>query len=151
MRKISLAEYIAANGQPAAINLLRTYGYPVSASPSHPELTKMISKFIINEREKGLVEVALIHPDRELLLENGQYSNCSGDCSCGGSCKGSSSADGQSDANKMQSTLNLLPSTANGNTGITTSHQSKPINITTNELLLGISVLVVLVVVIKKI
>lgn len=106
---ISVYQYIAWNNPKAANALLKYYGIKPA---THPDVIAAKLRTIAQDhREKGLMDIAKIHPDKELFEfkanADGQTAlfNAAdgGGCGCGcNSCKGKLNADGEQPKNTTQ-------------------------------------------------
>ena len=80
--KASLASTVALRNTDKAFQLANSYGLEPE---SHQELIYCLNRIISEQRDKGLNQIANIHPDRELILST--VNKSSNACGC-------SSADG---------------------------------------------------------
>lgn len=70
MHKITLYEYLAYSDpdtQQAVMDLIRSKGYVINPR-NDAELANNIVSFVGYEGDTGLEELAMLHPDRELIL-----------------------------------------------------------------------------------
>jgi hypothetical protein len=69
MAEITLYDYVALNpkSQKKAIALLKNNGYEKISDPT--DLAKKIKHFVHKEGEKAIDKIALIHPDKELIID----------------------------------------------------------------------------------
>jgi hypothetical protein len=100
-RKISLQEIVALDSTREARNLVVKYGLPKARNTD--DLIEKLDYITAKHREKALKDLALIHPDKDLILSQlssneveekqsaacgcksgfeGDYSNCGGCTSC---------------------------------------------------------------------
>lgn len=91
LRKFTLAETIAFRNKPEALSFLRSKGY----EPKNMiDVVDLLDYYILQHKDTAIAELAQIHPDREMIIENNivpkhnnangdEYNNCAG---CGGKC-----------------------------------------------------------------
>jgi hypothetical protein len=67
MRKITIYDYIASSVPADAYSLLKANGYP--KPQNHHDLVAELKDYVRKNKETALIEIANIHPDKELIVE----------------------------------------------------------------------------------
>lgn len=113
MRKIALCEYVSLKNSGEANSLIQKWGLPPAKNPK--DLADKMTYILRHKGEAFLNQLAMIHPDRALILGTGDASTSSacgcssgcdgGGCKCGGKCAGKSSAEGDASAEPKDNSI----------------------------------------------
>lgn len=69
MKKIPLYYYIAFNNPDGAKAVIESFGYEIYGVKDRNDLAICVKQLIEQKGEEGVVALAKVHPDRELILE----------------------------------------------------------------------------------
>ncbi len=130
-RNIPIEKIVAYDNSSGALDLLNQYGLKAR---SYDEVQKGLNRIITELGEEGYMQVATLHPDKEMILDlfteekkhgfcaacsmDGEKKmGCDGGCSCGGKCKDKKmSADGEgTNAPITKADLEMILSKRNSN------------------------------------
>jgi hypothetical protein len=84
---LTIYDYIASTKPEEAAMLFNKYGYELDGVETSSDLADMLADLAAAEGAPVINDLAMMHPDRELILQ-GNAGESEGGCKCGGKCGG---------------------------------------------------------------
>lgn len=143
---MSIYEYIAETNPDAAEALCNKYGWTLQNMQSAQDLANCLHNLVAEEGEPAIVDLAGIHPDKDLIIEvyTGQNAVIADGAAAGGKTHGCgcASCKGKSDASAVEKMISATQGNAQGSSANPFLHQS-------NLMIIGGIVLIGLALVLK--